>query len=247
MTRRITEYAPIPDEEVNALWEEIKQKHTKHLKDKGVLLPRHKSAQMYWLVYLWKYKGCLVAKSVIEEFVKDKIPNVGNDQQVRHLSQQRGFAVLGWREVYNDEPIPSGYYILCNLEEASHKWQENRRQEILSASDWESIKKAFDYCCATCGTREGTTHRATGKIVSLQKGHMDPMKPLEVGNIIPQCNYCNGEYYKNDFAFNEFGFPKNIHNPKYVLRSPEETQLQMRDLLNRKYNTDKDTFDNSED
>ena len=29
------------------------------------------------------------------------------------------------------------------------------------------------------------------EIVRLQKGHMDPSKPLEAGNIIPQCQVCN--------------------------------------------------------
>jgi len=28
-------------------------------------------------------------------------------------------------------------------------------------------------------------------MVELQKGHMDPSKPLQAGNIIPQCQICN--------------------------------------------------------
>jgi hypothetical protein len=38
----------------------------------------------------------------------------------------------------------------------------------------------------------------------LQKGHMDPRKPLALGNVIPQCKYCN-QQYKNKAVFNERG------------------------------------------
>ncbi len=247
MAQKITEYVPIPDEEISTLWEEIKQEHAKNLEDKGVNLPGDKTASMYWLVYLWKYKGCYVDKKVITKFVRDHIKGASDDQQVRHLAQQDGYHMVCYRDYHEDKPVPKGFYLLIDLTDISPKWNKKRREEILNADDWEGLKKAFDYCCATCGTREGKVHRATGKTVTLQKGHMDPMKPLEIGNIIPQCNYCNGEYYKNDFAFNAFGFPHNIHNPNYVLKSPKETQLQMRDILNRKYKTEKDNTDSTED
>ena len=247
MAQKITEYVPIPDEEINILWEEIKQEHTKNLKEKGVNLPKEKTASMYWLVYLWKYKGCYVDKKVITKFVKDHIDNASDDQQVRHLAQQIGYNMVCYRDYHENEPVPKGFYLLKDLDNTSPNWHKQRRQEILDVDDWEELKKAFNYCCATCGTREGAAHRVTGKKVTLQKGHMDPMKPLEMGNIIPQCNYCNGEYYKDDFAFNAFGFPHNIHNPNYILKSPEDIQLQMRDILNLKYKTSKDNTDNSKD
>ena len=45
---------------------------------------------------------------------------------------------------------------------------------------------------ATCGSKEGEYHNIRkNEITKLQAGHMNPSKPLELGNIIPQCQVCN--------------------------------------------------------
>lgn len=44
----------------------------------------------------------------------------------------------------------------------------------------------------TCGSIEGRPHNIRkNETTQIQKGHMDPSKPLEMGNIIPQCQICN--------------------------------------------------------
>ena len=58
--------------------------------------------------------------------------------------------------------------------------------------NFESIKKEYNYRCATCGSEEGKEHLfRKGVIVQIQEGHMNPAKPLQEGNIIPQCQICN--------------------------------------------------------
>ena len=58
--------------------------------------------------------------------------------------------------------------------------------------DFSEIKKQYGYKCASCGSKEGEEHFfRKGVKVKLQKGHMNPSKPLVSGNIIPQCQICN--------------------------------------------------------
>lgn len=70
-------------------------------------------------------------------------------------------------------------------------FKPNRRSGIESA-DFEELKKEYDYKCATCGSVEGKPHNIRkNEITTLQEGHMNPALPLEIGNIIPQCQVCN--------------------------------------------------------
>ena len=59
-------------------------------------------------------------------------------------------------------------------------------------------------------------------MIRLQKGHKNPSKPLNIANIIPQCDYCN-QTYKNDFIFGDDGRIKAVFNPKIILKSPQKT------------------------
>ena len=65
-----------------------------------------------------------------------------------------------------------------------------------------SLKEKYNYTCATCGAIEGKKHRYTKQIVALEKGHMDPSKPMSADNIIPQCKDCN-KVANNDIVFDE--------------------------------------------
>lgn len=50
------------------------------------------------------------------------------------------------------------------------------------------LKKEYDYRCATCSSIEGKPHNIRkNEIIQLQEGRINPAKPLEIGNIIPQC------------------------------------------------------------
>ena len=234
---KITTYTPINNQEIEKLENEIISLYETNLKSFGVKIPDKNTNMMLWLVYLYKNIGKAVHKDVISTFVQAHNPKASGDQQVRHISAQRGFYVLGKGGIFENEHMPIGYYLLVNLTEPDPNWHNNetKRNITLKTDDFDILKKNFNYCCATCGAQEGKKHPRTGKITELQKGHIDPSKPLSIGNIIPQCEYCNQNIYKNDFIFTPFGAPDSIYNPKYILKSNESIQREMYKILKAKF------------
>lgn len=76
----------------------------------------------------------------------------------------------------------------------------------MTDDDWKSLLAKYENMCVNCGSKEGEPLRWNKhKITVLQKGHMDPRKPLTEDNTIPQCAMCN-QQYKNKAVFNERGF-----------------------------------------
>lgn len=234
---KINTYTPLSDEKIEELRNEIKIKYQKFLQPFKVKQLMDTSNGMYQLILLYYYQGKAVHKDVISAFVRDHNLSASGDQQVRHLSAQKGYYILGRNGVYNNEKMPLSYYLLVTLEKPDPNWSNNeiKRQTVLSTDDFNILKQTFNYCCATCGAKEGELHPRTLKKVQLQKGHMDPSKPLEKGNIIPQCEYCNQNVYKNDFIFNAFGYPESIYNPKYILKSKDSIQFEMYKILKEKF------------
>ena len=233
----IRSYQKLSLEEIDQLYSQIEQLYNTNLKQFNIKLPAKNTNKMYQLIYLFYFQGKAVHKDVITTFVQEHNPKASGDQQIRHLSAQNGYYILGKGGEYNYEKVPSGYYMLITLTEPNPNWCNNidKRRIALKDNNFDSIKKAYDYRCATCGEKEGNIHRYTGKKVILQKGHMNPNKPLTIDNIIPQCEYCNQNVYKNDFIFDEKGHPKSINNPNYILKSTEETQKQMLEILLKKF------------
>jgi len=234
---KINTYVSLTDLEIENLWEQICNLHEIYLKKFNIILPKKNSNKMYQLIYLYYYQGKAISKEVISKFVQEHNPKASGDQQVRHLSAQHGYYVLGKNGIYKNESMPLGYYLLVNLTEPDPNWNNNqtKRNIILSTDDFDLLKINFNNCCATCGVKENSIHPRTGKKVILQKGHINPSKPLEIGNIIPQCEYCNQNIYKNDFVFTSFGYPESIYNPKYILKSDENIQREMYNILKEKF------------
>lgn len=233
----INEFIDIEKDECDKLWQEIKTKHELNLSIYNVKLPTENTSKYYQLIYLYKYINCLVKKDVIADFVISKIPSAGKDQQVRHLAAD-GFNLIvkGGKIINTDETVPSGYYLLQTLDFPKPEFMAKslKRVSLLKVNDFEKIKKIYNNRCATCGSKEGEPHRVSGKLVELQQGHMDPNRPLEVGNIIPQCQYCNQNIYKDFFVFNEDGYPIKISNPEFVLRSDKYVRRQIYELIKKK-------------
>lgn len=234
---KITNYIPLTNQEIEFCSEKIVKNYNTYLKPAGVKPISKGSNKFYQLIYLTYFQGFLVHKDVITTFVQEHNPSAGDDQQVRHLGAQMGYNVYNKGEEALNEKVPSGFHCLLNLTEAKPAWKikNQARNKILKTNIFEAVKEKFNYCCATCGAKEGEIHRYTQKKVKLQQGHMDPNMPLEIGNIIPQCEYCNQNIYKNDFVFTEEGRPKKINNPKYVLKSSEEVQKEIYLMLKKKF------------
>jgi len=120
--------------------------------------------------------------------------DLGHDQQIRHLKRD-GWHLSG-RGKHKLDPF-----------KPSTEWlnEKTRREVRLNANDFIDIKVAYGNKCATCGAREGRPDSRYGDdLVELQQGHMDPSKPLDLQNIIPQCQFCNWAY-RGDFVFDDKG------------------------------------------
>lgn len=235
----IDTYIPLTDEEIKKDYEEIKKYHQQYLKPYDISLPAFKTNVAYQLIYLYHFQGKAVYKDVISAFVTEHNPKASGDQQVRHLGAQKGYCVFYNNDTYNGQTVKKKYYCLFTLEKPHPSWiaKQEARTIAVTTDDFTQLKENYNYRCATCGAEEGKIHPYTKQIVKLQKGHCDPNLPLKEGNIIPQCQYCNQNVYKDDFVFTLTGRPKCINNPSYILRSSESVQQKMYQILKAKYET----------
>lgn len=187
------------EKEILQSYEIISKFYEKYLKDYKVKVINLKdksgkfSKDALVLVYLAQnYPNTrAISKAELTEFIRTFYPQVSDVQQARHLSKQKGYYIISGTRGDISEKIPAGFYKLVSLEKPYPAYKPNRREGINSI-DFEELKKAYDYKCATCGSIEGKTHNIRkNEITKLQMGHIDPAKPLIFGNIIPQCQVCN--------------------------------------------------------
>lgn len=211
------------------LWKEIEDNYNKYLKKEGVKLPRKYSLKSYWLVALYYYFQKPVSSSDIYEWMIKMINDsreIAKDQQIRHLRMQDGFDVrikgMSYQINHQSFKIKPGEYLLYSITEPSKDFGRWKRFYNLKAHNFAEIKQNYDFRCATCWHKENEIHPKTNKMIRLQKGHKNPSKPLNIANIIPQCDYCN-QTYKNDFIFGDDGRIKAVFNPKIILKSPQKT------------------------
>lgn len=157
-------------------------------------------------------------------------------QQARHLGAQKGWFILsGTRKDSASEKIKPGEYKLNSLECCYPGFTAERRTKIVDDNYWENLKKQYDYRCACCGSEEGKPHRYwKNTITVLQKGHKDPSKPLEPGNIIPQCDKCNRPDL-NYWIYDDKGRVVAIANAKVIDHSSKSVQKAVYKRLYRKF------------
>ena len=215
---------PLPSlRELEDAYREAAAAHERHLKAHGVNLPDKASYKWIWLAMLCHYKGDNVHKDEISRAVQRTFPNAGQDQQVRHLKRD------GW-----DIAGSGGFHALKYPPHRPSPEFENdqrRRSGEMSAKNFEDIKKVFNYCCATCGAKEGESSPRYGDdIVRLQKGHKDPDEPAAVGNIIPQCQFCN-RAYRRDFVFDDKGRVRAVADVRPVKLAAEKVKRKIWEYL----------------
>ena len=63
---------------------------------------------------------------------------------------------------------------------------------------------------------------------------MDPARPLEPGNVIPQCLPCN-QASRDFWVFDDKGRVVAVANPAVIDRSSEDVQRQIYERLSRKF------------
>lgn len=177
----------------------IKNHYEKYLKNYGVKAVNlqdksgHFTKDALVLVYLaqgYPYTKA-VSKNELTEFIRSFYPNTTDVQQARHLAKQKGYFIISGTRGDIGQDIGAGFYRLITLEKPYPSYKSDRRSGIESAN-FEELKKEYGYKCATCGSIEGRAHNIRqNEITQLQAGHMNPALPLELGNIIPQCQVCN--------------------------------------------------------
>ena len=187
------------EKEIVQIYQLITTKYENNLKKFGVkainLMDKNRNYTKDALVLIYLARDYphtkAISKQELTEFVRHFYPNVSDVQQARHLSKQKGYNIISGTRGDVDEKIKAGFYKLIDLENPYSSFKPNRRSGINSYS-FKELKKAYHYKCATCGSVEGKPHNIrTNEITKLQAGHMNPAKPLELGNIIPQCRVCN--------------------------------------------------------
>ncbi len=188
-------------------------------------MPKQNTAKAYQLAILLHCSPNFVHKDKISDVIRQWIPYAARDQQVRHLKRD------GW----NLETDGGKHRITDPYRtHPNYARQQIKSQNLLLAGDFDGIKRAFSFKCATCGAKEDEPHpRYTEGIVKLQQGHMDPAKAQTTANIIPQCQFCN-RAYKDDFTFDEKGRVKAVASPKPVLRASKQVRLLVADALQKK-------------
>lgn len=231
------------EEEIINIYNIVQDYHKKYLYIKGVKLPSLKdkfgryTKSSLVLIYLAKdYPNTkIVSKDELTKFIQNYYPNITDVQQARHLSMQQGFYIISGTRG-DDENLPKGSYKLISLEKTYRAFSKERRIGF-NTNNFEKLKKTYNYRCATCGSKEGKDHFfRKGVKVKLQKGHINPSKPLISENIIPQCQICNRSD-RNRWIYDKTGRVIEIANTedgmRVVLKFIKKASLQIKTKLKK--------------
>ena len=183
------------------------------------------------LVLLYSRFQSPVTKNDLTSFIQVFFPNINDVQQARHLGAQEGWYVLSGTRGDRKGNLNSGEYMLYSVSEPYPDYTIGRRINSLTVESWDELKNIYHNRCVTCGSEEGKQHLINSEtITQLQQGHMDPQRPIDLENIIPQCDWCN-RAYRSYFCFDNKGRVSSINDPNFVLKSTEEIQKKIFILL----------------
>lgn len=226
---------------IHKIYKKIEQQHKKYLKKQGVSLPKLKNNKGLYtksaliLVYLSQnYPHTKKAtKKELTQFVRKYYPDVNDVQQARHLGAQKGWWILAGGRDNIVLSLKRGEYQLYTLKKPYPGFKQNRRHKKLIS--WDDIKNYYSYRCATCGSTEGQAHLHWPKTkTKLQKAHKNPEKPLDRGNIIPQCQKCN-RADRNKWIYDDKGRVIRLADPSVLRFCSEFVQRKAYNILYKKY------------
>lgn len=232
------------DQEIKEIYNLIKGYHKTHLEKHGVKLPKLQSKGRYTkdaltLVYLCRdYPNThIVSKDELTAFIRTFYPDNTNDvQQARHLAAQKGWYILsGTRKDNASLQLKAGEYKLESLESHYPGFSHQRRENIAGDDYFEELKKSYGYRCATCGSKEGEPSFHWPNVTTvLHKAHMNPNKPLEIGNIIPQCEKCNRPD-RNNWIYDQKGRVVGIASEKVIDKCTKEIRKKIYERLKNEF------------
>jgi hypothetical protein len=234
-------YEKLTVEQIEKQYGFIKDYYEKYLKKLNVKLPKLRDADKKFtknalvLVYLsLNYPTTkIVSKTEITQFVRHFYKDTNDVQQPRHLGAQDGWwIVAGGRDNIVDE-VPRDSYRLYTLQEPYPDFKKGHR--ITDTSDWKDIKESYGFRCATCGSRENEPHfHWSGTKTKLEKSHKDPNKPLEPGNIIPQCQKCN-RADRNRWVYDDKGRVIKLADAKFVKNFDKDVREKIYKILYKEF------------
>lgn len=199
----------------------------RHLSSFEVPLPQRGTASRVWLCILMllfdRFTGLWIHKDDVSELTQRVLPEVGQDQQVRHL-KEKGWPVEGDNR---------GNHRIRDPFRPSALWETKRnRKQAMKSGDFDDLVRAFGNRCATCGALAGEPDRRYGSdnVVRLQQGHRDPELPLSGENCIPQCQHCN-RGYRDDFVFDEKGRVHAVAGVRPVRRASATVRRKILEFL----------------
>jgi len=207
------------------------------LQDSGITLPATHSARWYQLAVLKHFQARAVHKDDISEMIAKCTRKPASDQQVRHLKTQSGWYILNRGDSYLDNGValynPNGCHVLITTKIPFPKSILQRRTAI-NKGVWKEILQQYDHTCASCGTKVGEYHRydPAYKVETLERGHMNPNKPLARGNIIPQCRWCN-RTARGDFVFDAQGRPRAVASVRPVACADAEVRKEIGEWMRK--------------
>lgn len=118
--------------------------------------------------------------------------------QLRHIAAKGWYIATGNRRATRlpcEKTMSKDHLRLVSVTEPNPVW--NHAPIVLSEHEWEELLVKFkDRGCAACGL----------KFDHYDRGHLDPTKPGDKGNIVPLCVSCNNEYQHWPMKFD----PKNL-------------------------------------
>jgi hypothetical protein len=174
---------------------------------KGVKFPNFGSQNYFTLKYYFININKIITKGEAEEYVSKCLnKRISDLQAVRHLAsgtEYSGYSILQGGSFHNGIKLKRGQYVFTGFDKVNEQWSLQTRLAGIP-NNWEECKQNFNYCCATCGSKENEINRISKQITFLEKGHKNPDFELNQSNMIPQCSYCNKKY-KDRFIFDDYG------------------------------------------
>ena len=163
-------------QELDQAWAELKAIHAEYLEEYGVKLPTDGNLRQMQLAILYAvYKQDpekLINKNEMAKIIMEHFPDAATDQQIRHLKRD------GWRLTSEK----SGWHRLDPYRPSPEIAKDAiRTAKVMAAKDFDGIKEAYNYICASCGVEEGQpSWRYGDDPIKLEAGHPGPEKPSAI-------------------------------------------------------------------
>ena len=161
------------------------------------------------LIFFVRNLGKIMTKKELLSFLKRY---KYHEAQPRHIGMQWGFNFLvngSWHPRAKRKLSAGEYCLMALTKQTIHT--RIHRKVCISNKDFLGLKQRYDHRCIICSSKEDELHfKNRSLITKLEKGHCNPLKPLDINtNCVPICQFCN-RAYKNKFIINKNGILSTI-------------------------------------